>query len=390
MQYDVFISYSRKDYVDEQEVIKDDSPVKVILEFLEAHNISYWFDKNGIYSGSEFVEVIANAIANSQMMLFISSKHSNESIYTAGEIFEAIENQRLIIPIKIDDSKYNKKFKLLLNPLDYIDYSKSDALSALLRTIETEKDRISKLEFEETLRREELKKREWRNAVKNEVLEQVNELKKLDETHQVLLGSIYKKLRSIDVVQKKCPVCGSTTQIDTEYCQTCGWFFPALTEIAGLGIATNKPKLILAQSLWESKRTLDTQAIGEEYVNLQKINKESEIQNTRLKNKVISLSHKLDLCERENAALKNDANQPSFKEKVKLFCISFLLGIVFCFVSLLIIGLSEENNSTIEDVTFSDALSLNGEKHIGSFPHQIPSVGYRMVGRVYNQVYYDV
>jgi len=205
---------------------------------LDAHKINYWFDKNGIYSGSEFVEVIANAIANSQMMLFISSKHSNESIYTAGEIFEAIENQRLIIPIKIDDSKYNKKFKLLLNPLDYIDYSKSDALSALLRTIETEKDRISKLEFEETLRREELKKREWRNAVKNEVLEQVNELKKLDETHQVLLGSIYKKLRSIDVVQKKCPVCGSTTQIDTEYCQTCGWFFPALTEIAGLGIAT--------------------------------------------------------------------------------------------------------------------------------------------------------
>ena len=67
-----------------------------------------------------------------------------------------------------------------------------------------------------------------------------------------------------------------------------------------------------------------------------------------------------------------------------------LLGIVFCFVSLLIIGLSEENNSTIEDVTFSDALSLNDEKHIGPLPHQIPSVGYRMAGRVYNQVYYDV
>ncbi len=111
MKYDVFISYSRQDYVDEHEVVKADSPVKAILDFLDAHQISCWFDKEGIYSGSEFVEVIANAIADSKMMLFVSSEHSNESIYTAGEIFEAIENNKLIIPIKIDGSKYNKKFK---------------------------------------------------------------------------------------------------------------------------------------------------------------------------------------------------------------------------------------------------------------------------------------
>ena len=125
MKYDVFISYSRQDYVDEHEVVKADSPVKAILDFLDAHQISCWFDKEGIYKGSEFVEVIANAIADSKMMLFVSSERSNESIYTAGEIFEAIENNQLIIPIKIDGSKYNKKFKLLLNPLDYIDFSKN-------------------------------------------------------------------------------------------------------------------------------------------------------------------------------------------------------------------------------------------------------------------------
>ena len=123
MKYDVFISYSRKDYVDEHEVVKVDSPVKAILDFLDAHQISYWFDKDGIYSGAEFVEVIANAIADSKMMLFVSSEHSNESIYTAGEIFEALENNQLIIPIKIDETKYNKKLRILLNPIDYIDFS---------------------------------------------------------------------------------------------------------------------------------------------------------------------------------------------------------------------------------------------------------------------------
>jgi hypothetical protein len=151
MKYDVFISYSRQDYVDDHEVVKVDSPVKAILDFLDAHQISCWFDKEGIYSGSEFVEVIANAIADSKMMLFVSSEHSNESIYTAGEIFEAIENNQLIIPIKIDGSKYNKKFKLLLNPLDYIEFSKIDAFAKLLKTIKKENVRIAQIDSDEAI-----------------------------------------------------------------------------------------------------------------------------------------------------------------------------------------------------------------------------------------------
>ena len=42
MKYDVFISYSRKDYVDENENVLPDSPVKAIMEFLDKNNISYF------------------------------------------------------------------------------------------------------------------------------------------------------------------------------------------------------------------------------------------------------------------------------------------------------------------------------------------------------------
>lgn len=80
MKYDVFISYSRKDYVDEHENVLSDSPVKIILDFLDNNGVSCWFDKDGIYSGSEFVEVLANAIADSQMTIFLSSANSNNSI----------------------------------------------------------------------------------------------------------------------------------------------------------------------------------------------------------------------------------------------------------------------------------------------------------------------
>ena len=86
MKYDVFISYSRKDYVDDKENVLPDSPVKAIMEFLDENKISYWIDKKGIYSSSQFVKLITQAIRDSKMLLFVSSKHSNASDYTAGEI----------------------------------------------------------------------------------------------------------------------------------------------------------------------------------------------------------------------------------------------------------------------------------------------------------------
>ena len=198
MKYDVFISYSRQDYVDEHEVVKADSPVKAILDFLDAHQISYWFDKEGIYCGSEFVEVIANAISDSKMMLFISSEHSNESIYTAGEIFEAIENNKLIIPIKIDASKYSKKFKILLNPLDYIDFSKIDAFAKLLKTIKKEKVRIAQIDSDEIFVPKVLKTQSQTQFEKHEI----NVSQKQKQLLNASLESSNKKFGQVDVSSK--------------------------------------------------------------------------------------------------------------------------------------------------------------------------------------------
>ena len=253
MKYDVFISYSRKDYVDENENVLSDSPVKAILDFLDEKEITYWVDKKGLYKGTGFVAVISDAIAESKMMLFLSSVNSNESIYTAGEIHEAINCNKLIIPVRIDESEYNKKFRILVNPLDYIDYSKADAFADLLKAIEHEKEKIAKVQEKETARREELKTREWRKAVEEEVEEQVAEFNKLRETRKALLQSIIKKY---DIKNKKCPVCGSETEVEVEYCKTCGWFFPALSEVEfnGLNVEVDKSALKLARSIWDSKK----------------------------------------------------------------------------------------------------------------------------------------
>ena len=352
MKYDVFISYSRQDYVDEHEVVKADSPVKAILEFLDAHQISCWFDKEGIYSGSEFVEVIANAIADSKMMLFVSSEHSNESIYTAGEIFEAIENNQLIIPIKIDGSKYNKKFKLLLNPLDYIDFSKNDALTDLLKAVENEKARIAKIEADEALRREELKKREWRKSVKHEIQEQANELQKLKDTRNALLESIYKKLRSIDITKKQCPVCESKVDIETDYCQACGWFFPSLSEIDGVDMEVDKSVLILAKSRWENKETISC---------LETKNKELETQIGSQKVKINSLTQKLESCKKENETLRGQTkSDSSLRSNIIKILIGCILGFILCVLFFIIVAIllpDKEKHST--DVNSADSITLS-------------------------------
>ena len=115
-QYYIFISYSRKDYVRDDEIILG-NPITAIQKLFDDNNISYWIDKEGIYSGQEFIEVISNAIANSKMIVFISSRNSNNSLWTAGEILEALDCNKMIIPIRIDDCPYNMKFILLIRPI---------------------------------------------------------------------------------------------------------------------------------------------------------------------------------------------------------------------------------------------------------------------------------
>lgn len=72
-KYDVFISYSRRDYVDESYNVIPGNAIAEIQNVFDENGITYWFDKDGIYSGQEFIEIITGAIAESKILIFISS-----------------------------------------------------------------------------------------------------------------------------------------------------------------------------------------------------------------------------------------------------------------------------------------------------------------------------
>ena len=135
-KYDVFISYSRKDYVDSTGNIIPNNMLSRIMESFDSEGISYWFDEDGIYSGDEFASILTKAIRNSTIFLFISSVNSNHSKWTSNEISTALVFGKTIIPFRLDDSPYNDSVMMKIVSFDYIEGKNgAKAINKLLKAV---------------------------------------------------------------------------------------------------------------------------------------------------------------------------------------------------------------------------------------------------------------
>ena len=158
-KYDVFISYARKDYVDEKMNVIPGSIVSQIKELLTMEGISYWFDEEGIYSGQNFTEKIVTNIESSRIFLFLSTVNSNESKWTCKEIAIADELGKHIIPVRLEKSPYNTKILFRIADLDFIDYqiNPEHAKKEIIRSIRAylkEQEEFQKTEEESEAKQE--------------------------------------------------------------------------------------------------------------------------------------------------------------------------------------------------------------------------------------------
>ncbi len=194
MKYDVFISYSRKDYVDEHKQPIPSNVISKIRELFDANNISYWFDEQCVYSGDAFAPMIARNIKSAKIFLFISTENSNVAEWTSNEIATAHTYKKKIIPFRCDDSPYNDSVIMYIAKLDYIDYNvnPSKALSRLLTSVQnylqTEIDREEHERMESERRRQaEIYEKEKDKIVQElkETLEQL-ERRKSEITRELL------------------------------------------------------------------------------------------------------------------------------------------------------------------------------------------------------------
>ena len=124
MHHKVFISYSRRD----KEIAEH------LCNILKENGIEYWIDKEGIYSSSNYKELIVDAIEVSKAVIFISSANSNASINVIREIGYAVNMNKPILPLMLDDAPYAKSIRLDISDIDQIDFKNPMASSKKLIT----------------------------------------------------------------------------------------------------------------------------------------------------------------------------------------------------------------------------------------------------------------
>lgn len=127
MKYDLFISYSRKDF----------DEVSSILEIIKTAipNLSYWFDIDGIESGDEFEDKIISAIDNSSYVLFALSENSISSVWTKDEVMYAKNTDKKVIPILLKGAEMKGWFLFKFGRIDCIDSTNSLQMEKLIQNL---------------------------------------------------------------------------------------------------------------------------------------------------------------------------------------------------------------------------------------------------------------
>lgn len=259
-KYDVFISYSRKDYIDEHKNIIPNNEISKIIKALDANGITYWIDEEGIFSGQNFTEVIVENIELSRIFIFLSTENSNASKWTSKEIATADEFGKHIIPVRIDKTPYNKSVMFRIADLDFIEYYNNGSDAGINKLISS----VNKV-LDEIRRQEEIEKEKKREAEIEEKREEIKaEIKLLEEDlynqlqqEELILAQIAERKEFIKENHITCPICNTRTEFGKRFCHTCGWTFNSVEKLlSGVDKNEERKRINTAKTQWACKEKL--------------------------------------------------------------------------------------------------------------------------------------
>ena len=204
-QYDVFISYSRKDYMDEQtKNVIPGSEVSKIKDALTSAGISFWMDEKGIIPGEDYAGKITRHIKACKIFVYISSEAANASEWTRKEIACALLYKKYLIPLRLDDSPFHDSVILRIADLDRIDYylNPERGLEKLVRSV---KSYLEEQAAEERRKKEEEERRREQERRKAEALrlQQEQEEKRLRQEQEELIRNIRLENEVLNVNETK-------------------------------------------------------------------------------------------------------------------------------------------------------------------------------------------
>lgn len=110
-EFDVFISYSRK----------DSEIANKIYDALVAEGVNCFIDREGISGGADFPTVLSEAIMGAKVLLLVASENSYASEFTQKELTFAVSNKgsRFIFPVIVDGSTLPKNLEFLLSNINW-------------------------------------------------------------------------------------------------------------------------------------------------------------------------------------------------------------------------------------------------------------------------------
>lgn len=111
MNHDVFISYSSQDM----------EAAQAICHVLEQNEIRCWMAPRNIPPGSDYGDVIDDAIKACKSVVVLFSETAAASQFVKSEINIAFEEQKTIIPFRLDKTPLKGQNRLFLNKTHWID-----------------------------------------------------------------------------------------------------------------------------------------------------------------------------------------------------------------------------------------------------------------------------
>lgn len=103
-KYDVFISYSNKDYRDKDGKEIPGNVISVIKDLFDKNGVTYWIDEKESMTGKRLNHVVAKRIRESKVFVFVCSKNSVDSQWVPNELDVAATHKKKIVPFVCDDS----------------------------------------------------------------------------------------------------------------------------------------------------------------------------------------------------------------------------------------------------------------------------------------------
>src|SRR5262249_47455391 len=111
MAHEVFISYSTK----------DKAVAEAVCAALEAQKIRCWIAPRDVSKGTEWADAIPKAIKASTVMILIFSDHANRSMAVRREVRIATDNDKVIIPYRIEDVAVTGALEFYLPDIQWLD-----------------------------------------------------------------------------------------------------------------------------------------------------------------------------------------------------------------------------------------------------------------------------